>query len=95
MGSLSHTKYHLRDFPERVTVTRPHHPLLNQQLEVLRPGGQWLVVRLPDGTAMKIPRSWTDADGPSAGGALSGSEVFTVEAYRELLALIDALKART
>ena len=92
---MSHTKYDLHDFPERVTVTRPHHPLLNQHLEVLRPGGQWLVVRLPDGTAMKIRRDWTDADGASDDGALSGSEVFTVEAYRELLALVDALKART
>ncbi len=77
-----------------MTVTRPHHPLQNQQLEVLRPGGQWLVVRLPDGSAMKIPRDWTDADGPSGDGALSGSEVFTVEACRELLTLVDALEAR-
>src|SRR5438128_10669643 len=44
---------HPQHFPERVTITRPHHPFQGQSLEVLRqarmPGGLQFVLILPDG----------------------------------------------
>jgi hypothetical protein len=49
--------------PARVKITRRHHPLEGQTLEVLRGGQIHIVVRPPDGTPMRVPRAWTDADG--------------------------------
>jgi len=63
-GTLSQTAYHLRVTEPRVTVIRRHHPLEGQQLEVLAERGTRIDVRLRDGTSMRMPRSWTDADGP-------------------------------
>jgi hypothetical protein len=77
-----------------VKITRPHHPLLEQEFEVLKAGQHRLVVQHFDGGSMKIPRAWTDADGEQDVGARSHSQVFTVEALRELMALIDALRHR-
>ena len=93
-GTLSQTKYLLRNTPERVKIIRPHHPLLQQEFEVLRADQHRLVVQHVDGGSMQIPRGWTDADGEQDAGARSHSQVFTVEALRELMALIDALRHR-
>jgi hypothetical protein len=76
-----------------VRVTRRHHPLYDQELEVLNADKQVVVVRLADGSPMKMPRAWTDADG--AGPAEPTlSSVFTIEALRELLNLLGTLRNR-
>jgi len=77
-----------------VKVTRPHHPLLNQKLEVLKSEKVQLIVLLPDGCAMKIPRAWTDVDGATGREKFLSSTVFTVETLRELMKLVDALGNR-
>jgi hypothetical protein len=61
---------------------------------VLRADQHRLVVQHFDGGSMQIPRTWTDADGEGDAEARSPSQVFTVEALRELMALIDALGHR-
>jgi hypothetical protein len=94
MGQLSHTKYILYNSPSRVKVTRRHHPLYNQELEVLNADKQVLVVRLADGSPMKMPRSWTDADGAGLTQEPTFLSVFTIESLRELLNLIEALRNR-
>jgi hypothetical protein len=43
-------------------------------------GPTQLVVRLGDGTTLRVPRAWTDADGPSPERACES--VFNVEALR-------------
>ena len=93
-GSLSQTKYILRNTPERVKITRPHHPLLHQEFEVLKADQHRLVVQHFDGGSMKIPRVWTDADGEQESRQRCHPLVFTVEALRELLDLTDALRHR-
>jgi hypothetical protein len=49
-----------------------------------------LVVRLGDGTTLRVPRAWTDADGPLPEPACES--VFTVEALRELLDQVARLR---
>lgn len=95
-GRLSSTKYILRNTPERVRVTRRHHPLLGQELEVLIPGKGYLVVRHQDGAALKISRAWTDADGGSPEPLADRStRRLSVEALRALLDLSDVLRQRS
>jgi hypothetical protein len=62
-GRLSPTKYYLSDIDAKVTIIRRHHPLQGLELEVLSAGRATVVVRLAGGSAMKLPRRWTDADG--------------------------------
>ena len=47
-------------------MTRRHHPLEGQTFEVLKVGKKDLLVQLRDGSTIKLPRSWTDADGATA-----------------------------
>ena len=96
MGSSSHTTYHDRlSGPERVTVTRRHHPLEGECLEVYRDGRKTLVVWLADDSRIRIPRSWTDADGIAEPEAFSPpTTVFTIDALRDLIALVDVVKLR-
>ena len=42
---------------------------------------------------MRLPRGWTDADGVTNGGA-GLDAVFTVEAIRALVELVEALRGR-
>jgi hypothetical protein len=77
-----------------VKVTRRHHPLYNQELEVLNADKQTLVLRLADGSPMKMPRAWTNADGGARVEEPSISSVFTIEALRELIALVGAFQNR-
>jgi hypothetical protein len=77
-------------------VTRRHHPLLGEQLEVLVEGrGDHLGVRLPDGSTTRIPRAWTDADGAAESREPAAATVFTVDALRELIELVEAILHRT
>ncbi len=75
-------------------ITRPHHPLVQQEFEVLEADQHRLVVQHFDGGSMKIPRVWTDADGELESRQRRHPLVFTVEALRELLDLTDALRHR-
>jgi hypothetical protein len=60
-------------------------------MDVVLSGPRIIVVRLRDGTSMRVPRAWTDADGPSVEGPES---VFTVESLHELATLLDAFAHR-
>ena len=93
-GVLSQTEYIRKDCPTHIRVTRRHHPLHGQELEVLTHGKRHVVVRSPDGLSMKLPRSWTDTDGVGFGGDSSGDAIFTVESLRELGVLLEALAQR-
>ena len=75
-----------------MTVTRRHHPLHGQRLEAVFAGAATVVVRLADGTTMRLPRTWTDADG--APSHEPTESVFSVEALRGLLRLVDAIGRR-
>jgi hypothetical protein len=93
-GQLSQTKYVLQNLPPRVTVSRRHHPLYGRELEVLKADRAIITIRLPDGSAMKIPRAWTDSDGSAVCVEPLVPSVFTIEAVRELIHLVDALHSR-
>ncbi len=51
-----------------------------------------MVVRLRDGTAMRLPRAWTDADGASPSNRTE--RVFSAEALRELIEHVHVLGRR-
>jgi len=90
-GRLSQTKYYLSDFPTNITVIRRHHPLEGQTLELLSVGKAAVVVRLSDGSSMKIARGWTDADGGPC-TALTGHSQLCLGGLRELLNLVKSLR---
>jgi hypothetical protein len=52
-----------------------------------------IVVLLDDGTTMRLPRAWTDADGSASRD--STESIFSVEAIRELVVLVEAIGRRT
>jgi hypothetical protein len=91
----SHNRYYhcTTPTPSQVTITRRHHPLQGLALEVLHTGPRELVVRAPDGFSMKLPRTWTDADGVAAETS-EADAVFSVDAIRALLEMIEALQRR-
>ena len=88
MGRLSQTKYPLSSVPSEVTVIRCHHPLCGQPLEVLSAGKACVVVRLTDGSSMKLPRHWTDADGAKQCEECGGNSKFSLSGLRALLKLV-------
>ena len=94
MGRLSQTKYYLSDFSSKTTIIRRHHPLNGQELEMLSVGKTMVVVRLRDGSSMKILRRWTDVDGVAC-TELAGNSVLSLRGLRELLSLFMALRERT
>jgi hypothetical protein len=90
-GARSQTEYVGKSSsPPRVTVTRRHHPAEGKTFEVVRGGGRQLVIRLDDDSTMRIPRSWTDADGTGVVGATE--RVFTADAIRALGVLVALLR---
>ena len=92
-GTGSQTEYVGRCSPQRVTVTRRHHPIKGKIFDVVNGGRQQLVIRLDDQSTMRIPRSWTDADG--AQPEMDAPErMFTTDAMRELGALVAAMARR-
>jgi hypothetical protein len=66
--------------------------LLGHRLEVVSGGTSAIVVRIADDTTMRIPRAWTDADG--APPHEPAETVFSIEALRDLLGLLDAIGGR-
>jgi hypothetical protein len=95
MAAPLHTKYSLSQSSPRVTITRRHHPLAGKDLEVLCGGNSYLVVRLADKSSMRLPRAWTDADGPLAEHGHMPATRLTVTSLRELMILVTALKERS
>ncbi|MFN7609630.1 MAG: hypothetical protein ACK5QX_01630, partial [bacterium] len=90
---------HLRDYPDRVTIIRRHHPFEGECLEVLRhlkkQNRLLFVVILPDGSKSHIPSEWTDF---KAGPSTAAQNTAVVGAPEHLLALrvlTDALLQRT
>jgi len=94
MGSLSQTKYSLSNFASTTTIIRQHHPLHDQKLTLLSMGKTTVVVRLADGSSMKIPRRWTDVDG-NACAELTGDSEISLQGLKELLSLFLVLRERT
>lgn len=93
-GSLSQTKYYLSNFSSTTTIIRRHHPLNGQKLELLSVGKSMVVVRLGDGSSMKILRRWTDVDGVAC-TELAGDSLLSLRGLHELLGLFTALRERT
>ncbi|MBN2840219.1 MAG: hypothetical protein JXP37_04600, partial [Coriobacteriia bacterium] len=91
-GSQSQTEYVGGSSLERVTITRRHHPFEGKSFAVVMPGPRQIVVRLDDGSTMRVPREWTDADGALPDGP---EHVFTVDALRALGELIALLAQRS
>ena len=73
-------------------MTRRHHPLAGRLFEVVTGGPTQIVVRLDDGTSMRVPRAWTDADGTAS--CLGTERVFSVDAIRELIELVAVIGRR-
>ncbi len=94
MGRLSRTKYILRNTPERIEITRRHHPLRGQQFDVLKGGPERITIRMSDGASMYISRDWTDADGAQPDDTHQHDGYFTVESLRRLLSLLEMFSAR-
>ena len=93
-GRSSHTKYDLQNLPERVEVTRRHHPLFGRELEVIRANKVMLTIRLRDGSTMKVPRAWTNAGRATGVVEPPCCSVLTNEGVRELIDLVSAMRRR-
>ncbi len=74
-------------------MIRLHHPLVGKEFIVLKGGAKEILVQLEDGSTMKLPRSWTDADGAQT-PLRERQTRFTVESLRRLITLLDALMER-
>src|SRR5438477_4176673 len=89
---------HHQHFPERITITRPHHPFEGQSLEVLRRvrmrAGLQFVLILPDGSKSRIPADWTDYQNPVC-AAQAPQRVGSLEDFLRLRQLTDALLRRS
>jgi hypothetical protein len=94
MGKSSQTTHDCFDSSHKVTITRPHHPLLGRQLEIRQASQATVIVTLPDGSRAKLPRAWTDIDGSPSRSDLRSQTRFTVGGLRELLELVERLRAR-
>ena len=94
-GRSSHNRYYhcTTPTPPRVKITRRHHPLQGQTFDILQTGRHQLVVRAGGGLAMRLPRAWTDADGAPA-AASEPDAVFSVDAIRALVEIVEALRRR-
>ena len=92
MASPSQSEYDLTSPASTVRLTRRHHPLAGQVLELVQSGRTQVVVRLGDGTTLRVPRAWTDADGPPP--EPTRASVCTVEALRAMLDHVARLRAR-
>ena len=93
MGIQSQTKYSLLNSSSKTTIIRRHHPLIKQELALLSVGKKTVVVRLADGSSMKILRRWTDVDGIACTD-LNGDSEISLQGLKELLSLFMALRER-
>lgn len=59
-------------------------------------GRDCLAIRLVDGTSMRVPRQWTDADGAHSGHEehKENDFFFTVDSLRRILSLLEAFLSR-
>jgi hypothetical protein len=67
---------------------------VDQQFEVWQAGKATLVVTMADSSRLKIPREWTDFDGPGPRSALEADTCFSVGGLRDLLKLLVLLRGR-
>jgi hypothetical protein len=63
---------------------------VGQDLKVLSANKSVVVVRLPNGSSLKILRQWTDADGRQSDHELQGESTLSLGRLRELLELLDS-----
>jgi hypothetical protein len=56
--------------------------------------GDELTVEVQDGSTMRLPRAWTDADGGRVESLPQSPAVFTLGALRDLVGLVHALRGR-
>ena len=80
---------------KRVRVTRAHHPLLGQEFEVLKVSAKNVVVQLPDGSRLRLPRQWTDDGSPVAADGCEEANRLTIDGLQCLLRLVRALRERS
>jgi hypothetical protein len=89
---------HIRDYPERVTITRTHHPFEGKTLEVLRHAIRqeclFFVLILPDGSKSLIPADWTDYAPASPLRVSDNHLIGSLEDLLQLRFLTDALLQR-
>jgi len=89
---------HIRDYPERVTITRKHHAFEGQSLEVLRQanmqGSLRFVLILPDGSKSLVPAEWTDFGSNRPSSASTNDLTGCFEDLLRLRSLTDALLQR-
>ena len=74
-----------------ITITHPHHPLYQQQVEVLRirrGADPDLIVRLPDGMHGAVAMSWTDYAGVADTPSTEAPPLLALAGLREAVALI-------
>ena len=74
-----------------MTIIKRHHPLVNQQFDVLIDGNERIVIRLNDGKSMRIPREWTSADGMVCTEQPEHDRIFSVDSLRDLIRVLDGL----
>jgi hypothetical protein len=90
--SREHNTSEVGTEPTHITITHPHHPLNGQTLElvgVLRGPNSRLVVKMPDGSHVRVVRDWTDYARVSGDSELpAASHLLPVEGLRELIKII-------
>ena len=91
-GRPDHNQYNSCSTVAEVRITRKHHPLEGQRIEVLMAGPDKVIARVGDGTTMRMPRGWTDIDGASSSRGVE--RVFSVDAILTLIELVDVLGRR-
>jgi len=94
-GRVSPTTYYLSNSPAQITVVRRHHPLQGRTLDVLSAGKDTVVVRFANGSKMRFPPRWMDADGARQCPELQGDSRFCLIGLGELLKLVDMLRRCT
>jgi len=92
MDSPPYNKYNSSSARSQVRLVKRHHPLEGQDFDVIRVRGKQVDVRLADGSSMRVPRQWTNVDGPPP--SPHAERVFTLEALLEVIELVSALRRR-
>ena len=95
--TLRHTT-HLKDLPEHVRITRPHHPFEGRTLPIFGvrrfQGKLHLMLILPNGSRSLIPTEWTDLGASPQSAPASADPDLHLGSVRDLLharAVVDAL----